>query len=485
MKLESQSITQSRQQFSTQLKKLIPPGPPELPIVGSLPFMGKHTHLKLNSFSKEYGDVCQFRLGSYPVVLLSKLHTIKEAAIGQKEIFAGRPNFYFLTRPAKGFTLMGNQAHSLLWQKQRAISGEAIRIFLGKTNCLEQQVLKEADELTDTLLNYAGKPFDPEMYIGLAVAGVMFGLLGGRGRQDQDIYELIKTTKDFARYSMEILKAEILPFTSIFYQRSFQKFDHACDVMERLAQKTLKEHQESYDPENVRDMTDAFLKVINELNESEKQFAGFNKESIIGGILHELIGAGTEPTFILLLWIILYMIAYPEVQAELQQELDTIVGRERQPCLVDLGKLPFTEACLHEILRHAPTAPINLPRTTTTDTEVNGYYIQKNTIVFFNLYGLTRDESYWQEPDKFNPRRFLNESGEIRKDLLDKYYPFGIGKRRCTGEYIARPEIFLFFTNLMHKCNFESVSGEKLSFNGIPGFLIRPEKYKVIVKPRF
>ncbi|MFB2771974.1 cytochrome P450, partial [Pelatocladus sp. BLCC-F211] len=71
------------------------------------------------------------------------------------------------------------------------------------------------------------------------------------------------------------------------------------------------------------------------------------------------------------------------------------------------------------------------------------------------------------------------------KNLLDKFYPFGIGSRRCIGEYIGRLLIFTFFTNLMHKCKFEKVPGEKLSFESIPGAFLVPEKYRVIVKPRF
>ena len=119
------------------------------------------------------------------------------------------------------------------------------------------------------------------------------------------------------------------------------------------------------------------------------------------------------------------------------------------------------------------------------DTTLGDYFISQNTPLLINYYGLTRDEQYWSEPELFNPYRFLDGNGKLRKDLLDKFYPFGVGSRRCIGEHLGRMQIFTLFINLMHRCNFEKVAGEKLNLKPeLSGPTIFPHKYRVVVKSR-
>lgn len=68
------------------------------------------------------------------------------------------------------------------------------------------------------------------------------------------------------------------------------------------------------------------------------------------------------------------------------------------------------------------------------------------------------DPDSFPEPEKFQPERFL-ENGELRN--LDNFMPFGLGRRRCLGEQLARMEVFLFFANLMNAFEFELADGEK------------------------
>ena len=45
--------------------------------------------------------------------------------------------------------------------------------------------------------------------------------------------------------------------------------------------------------------------------------------------LFDLFLAGSETTSTTLNWAVLYMVRYPEVQAKIQEELDTVVGTDR------------------------------------------------------------------------------------------------------------------------------------------------------------
>ncbi|CAI4220762.1 unnamed protein product [Auanema sp. JU1783] len=53
---------------------------------------------------------------------------------------------------------------------------------------------------------------------------------------------------------------------------------------------------------------------------------------------------------------------------------------------------------------------------------------------------------------QFCPERFLES-----EKLEQKVIPFGIGKRACPGESLARAEIYLLLGNLLSKYDFQAV----------------------------
>jgi cytochrome P450 len=55
-------------------------------------------------------------------------------------------------------------------------------------------------------------------------------------------------------------------------------------------------------------------------------------------VVGDLYGAGSGTTSITLTWSILYLMTFPKVQAKLQEELDSVVGKSRAPCLADRPK---------------------------------------------------------------------------------------------------------------------------------------------------
>ncbi|CAM1154395.1 Uncharacterised protein g11205 [Pycnogonum litorale] len=99
------------------------------------------------------------------------------------------------------------------------------------------------------------------------------------------------------------------------------------------------------------------------------------------------------------------------------------------------------------------------------------------------LYGIHRSKELWGDPEIFRPSRFLNEDGQVfRPEYL---IPFGIGKRICPGESLAKAEIFLFFTTLLHCFKFVSVDGQPTSKSRIAPRIIRsPPSYKIIARDR-
>ena len=59
---------------------------------------------------------------------------------------------------------------------------------------------------------------------------------------------------------------------------------------------------------------------------------------------------------------LLYMILYPEMQRKVQNEIDEVVGHDREVRFEDKINLPYTDAVINEVRRIATPFPMTPPR---------------------------------------------------------------------------------------------------------------------------
>ena len=57
---------------------------------------------------------------------------------------------------------------------------------------------------------------------------------------------------------------------------------------------------------------------------------------------------------------IVAMLVYPDIQKKAQDELDSVIGRERLPTFEDRPRLPFIDAVCKEVIRWRPVAPLGV-----------------------------------------------------------------------------------------------------------------------------
>jgi cytochrome P450 len=107
----------------------------------------------------------------------------------------------------------------------------------------------------------------------------------------------------------------------------------------------------------------------------------------------DLFSAGMETTRTSLEWAFLYMALYPGVQAQVQEEVDRVVGLERAPTMDDLKLLPFTEATVCEVLRASSVVPLGNPHAASEDTMFHGHLVPKGATIFSNLWAVHNDET--------------------------------------------------------------------------------------------
>ena len=119
------------------------------------------------------------------------------------------------------------------------------------------------------------------------------------------------------------------------------------------------------------------------------------------------------------------MLHHPDVQKKVQDELESVVGRNRFPSIVDRTKLCYTEATICEIQRLSNVAPLAIAHRAMETAKLGDYIVPKNTITIISLYSMHMDEKYWKDPYEFRPERFLDEQGHLIQH--DYFLPFGSG----------------------------------------------------------
>ena len=101
-----------------------------------------------------------------------------------------------------------------------------------------------------------------------------------------------------------------------------------------------------------RDFIDAYLSEILKGNNSN-----FDQESLELCCL-DLFKAGAETSSTTLLWCILYLVRYPEVQEKCAKELIRVTGEEKPS---KVHQLPYCQAVIQEVQRMSCVAPQIMP----------------------------------------------------------------------------------------------------------------------------
>jgi cytochrome P450 len=150
-----------------------------------------------------------------------------------------------------------------------------------------------------------------------------------------------------------------------------------------------------------------------------------------------LIVAGHETTASTLNWIWYSLSQNQDVEAKLSSELDDLCGSEIQD-LANLPKFTYTRQVIDEALRMYPALWL-IPRRALKDDQLGDYFVPAGTEIYIFPYFIQRHPNLWDEPDRFNPDRFLPNCSRDRHPLA--MLPFSAGPRNCVGESLARVEM--------------------------------------------
>jgi len=165
--------------------------------------------------------------------------------------------------------------------------------------------------------------------------------------------------------------------------------------------------------------------------------------------------AGHETTAVALTWIWYVLSQRPEAEARLLAELEAVL-QGRAPEADDLPRLTYARALIQEVMRLYPPVPNLLARRATRADVVCGVRIPKGSMVGVAPWIVHRHRRLWDDPDGFDPDRFLRPAERPRL----AYMPFGAGPRTCIDAQLAMNEITLALAMIAPRWRLAPAPGE-------------------------
>jgi cytochrome P450 len=179
--------------------------------------------------------------------------------------------------------------------------------------------------------------------------------------------------------------------------------------------------------------------------------------------------AGHETTANAMSWFWYLMALHTDARDRMLAEIDDVLGT-RRPTAEDLGRLPWTTACLQETQRYLSAVWI-ISRRAVDDDVIGGHHIRRGTTVLIPIHHIHHDPRWWPDPETFDPNRFCPPDKDRPRSA---YLPFGGGRRICIGQSFALMEMVLMAAIMSQRFTFDLAPGHPVELEAT--MTLRPKR---------
>ncbi|KAF7284636.1 hypothetical protein GWI33_021825 [Rhynchophorus ferrugineus] len=470
--------------------KNFPPGPFWFPLIGSTIQVwrarsrSKSLYEGTAEMSKQFGPVLGLKVGRNPIVIVYGPEAYKE--FSTSIVLIGRPDDFYYKLRTWGRRLGIILTDEEFWQEQKRFLLKHLRQFgFGTKNMshlVETEISCLIDSIDKAIMSEGYTIYDMERFFSVSILNTLWKMMSGKrySNDDKNMKELQQILSDLfktvhmvgAPFSYYPILKYIAPGIS-----GYKCFINTHINIWKFLRNEIDYHKKHLDTaQEPTNLIDAYLHVLKVADDG----SSYSEDQLVA-ICMDMFMAGSETTNNTLSFCFLYLILNPDIQEKAQEEIDRVVG-SRMINLDDRSRMPYAESIVLEALRMFSGRAFAVPHRALKATKLAGYSIPKDTIITANLHGcMMGPDSGFEEPEKFIPERFLS-NGEVH--IPDNFYPFGLGKRKCMGESLAKANIFLFTTSLLQKYNFHLLQESPPDMEIVDGVTPAPVHYKAKITRR-
>ncbi|KAJ8689877.1 hypothetical protein PTI98_012736 [Pleurotus ostreatus] len=465
--------------------KPLPPGPKPIWPIGNLHQIpwGNSTAEVYGQWGKIYGPLVYFRTFGREFVVINTLKAALDLFEKRSHLYATKP------RLVMAGELVGKDKSSLVFFKYNSLWKDCRRIthsWMAKPSIQGSGPSLElnADKL---LLTFLETPQEFAQYIRSYTATALLSVLYGIECSTKDD-PLIKLSERVSLLTSEAMRpgrwlCDSFPWMA-YVPSWFPGGYFKCWAMEarRASDDLLHIPYERVKASVIEGRAKKSWVADSMLDETGQLIDGEDSHTLMisAGSLY---AAGIDTTASALRTFLLVMTRHPEIQKKAQEEIDSVVGKDRLPTLSDRDSLPYVECVIKEVLRFAAVAAL-MPHSLDEDDIYNGYTIPKGAWVMVNAWSIFYDPALYPEPREFRPERFLS-TGDHEAETDPYTVAFGFGRRACAGTPFVQAWLFLNMARVLSVFNISPVTGK-----GIPpaNFVMRhiriPAEFECSMVPR-
>jgi cytochrome P450 len=430
-----------------------PPGPTPLELLGSLPRIQRNPLRYLDDCARQFGDLVHFQAGQVSAYFINHPEGARRVLQENNTNYSKRTLQYNALSTITGRGLLTNEGPTWLRNRrlmQPAFSrGRLENIYPLVTGSI-QPVLEHWQAAVE-----AGQPVDLDRDMLRLTLDVVARALFS--------FDLSKEAYALTGAVMQALDHIIgrarnpLALPDWFPSSENLRFRMAVDTLDNAIRVMI--HQRRALPEMPDDLLTTLLTACDENGQ------GLDERQVRDEVITLLI-AGHETVASALTWTWYLLALHPEMRAQMEEEVSRVLdGRALQPA--DLPRLETTRRIFLEALRLYPPAWL-ITRSAIAEDEILGFRIPARALVILSPYTLHRHAQFWQQPEEFNPDRFLSEN-----QTRFSYIPFGGGPHLCIGNNFAMIEAQLIL----------AITALRFRFDLLPGSTVEAEPL-VTLRPK-
>jgi cytochrome P450 len=419
-------------------KTNLAPGPSRLPIVGNAFTFARDPRLAVIEWARAHGPIVRFHLGPMVVHIVSDPEHVKHVLTTRSGNYGKVPRMGFLS-DFLGSSLLTMEGS--IWHRRRRLAQPAFshaHIDVA-TDVVIRRSLQMADRWHAEHLG--GRPFDVSaemMRLTLGVAGeALFGVDLGKAAD--------QIGRDLPLILNHILWRlnSVVPLPLWLPTPGNRRYHAAVRRLDAIVLGIIRDWRSGrVEPRGLA----ATLMAARD----PETGAGLTEQELRDEVM-TLIFAGHETTSSALAWSWWLLAQNPAAAGRVRDELASVLG-DRPPTAADLPALRTTANTVKEAMRLMPPSWA-IGRMPYEDDDIGGYHIPAGSMVLLAACATHRDPELWENPDAFDPDRFLPERFDGRPRMA--YYPFSSGPRVCIGSNFSMMEATLVLAVMLQRFRLE------------------------------